>query len=183
MFKLIFGIQKYINLLRMKISKRYCERFIRIKRYDESFHSIFLREQAYKRCLKSCGEDIRIKTGVFLKNPDEILLGNRISIQENCLLSGYGGLRLGNDISIGAGTMIFTSEHDYQPKGIIRSNPILKKDVTLEDNIWIGAKVTILGGVKIGKNSVIGANSLVNKDVEPNSVYVGNPARKIKEIL
>ena len=58
-----------------------------------------------------------------------------------------------------------------------------KKDVVIEDDVWLGANVVVLPGVKIGKGSVIGANSLVNKDIAPLSLAVGSPAKIIKKRL
>jgi len=55
-------------------------------------------------------------------------------------------------------------------------------DITVDDEVWIGANVTVLPGVHIGKCSVIGAGSVVTKDVEPYSVYAGVPARKIRDL-
>ena len=61
--------------------------------------------------------------------------------------------------------------------GLEKANPI-----TLEDNVWLGGDVTILPGVTIGEGSIIGAKSLVNKDIPPNVIAVGNPCKIIREI-
>ena len=59
---------------------------------------------------------------------------------------------------------------------------MVPQKVTIKKGAWLGANVTVLPGVTIGENSVVAAGALVNKDVEPNSVYAGIPAKKIKEL-
>ena len=74
--------------------------------------------------------------------------------------------------------MIETHSHGLEP----RSKP-KKKPLLIEDNVWIGAHVTILPNVNtIGENSIIGAGSIVTKDVKPFSIVAGNPAKHIKDI-
>jgi len=75
------------------------------------------------------------------------------------------------------GTWIFTIEHD--PRSDIHD--VKSANVIIEDNVWIASRVTILPGVRIGEGSVIASCSLVNKDVPPNSIYGGVPAKKIGE--
>ena len=59
---------------------------------------------------------------------------------------------------------------------------VYAKPITVEDNVWIGGSATILGGVTIGKNAIVGAGAVVTKDVEPNTIVVGNPARVLRKI-
>ena len=87
---------------------------------------------------------------------------------------------IGNNVFIGPSSNIYAVDHHidkfdkrYFVKGI---------DVIIEDNVWIGGNSTILPGITIGRNSVIGAGTVVTKDVESYSIYVGNPAKKIKII-
>ena len=69
------------------------------------------------------------------------------------------------------------NDHPY-----VQSKLICHKEVTIQDNVWIGANVTILPGVTIGENSVIGAGAIVTKDIKANSIYAGNPAKFIKSL-
>lgn len=64
----------------------------------------------------------------------------------------------------------------------VREHCIKQASIVVEDEVWIGTNVTILPGVTIGKNSIIGAGALVLKDVEPNSIYAGVPAKKIRDL-
>ena len=64
----------------------------------------------------------------------------------------------------------------------LRENRIYYKDIIIEDEVWLGANVTVFPGIRIGRCSVIGTGSVVMQDIEPYSVYVGTPARKIRDI-
>ena len=126
------------------------------------------------------GEMCLIRPGVKLFFPEKIRIGNNVSIQDDCYLSGYGSITIGNDVSIGTGVRVVSSEHDYS-KGIIRNNQLVEKPVKIGSNVWIGMNVSILGGSVINDNTVIGAGSVVKGEVGPG-VYVGAPARFIKNL-
>lgn len=89
---------------------------------------------------------------------------------------------IGNDVFCGANTLITDFDwHSIDPE-LRRTGKPESAPVIIEDNVWLGINVVVLKGVKIGKNSVIGANSLVNKDIPSNVVAAGNPCRIIKEL-
>ena len=93
-------------------------------------------------------------------------------------INAYNGIKFGKDVMFASGVKLISANHDFKyRKKHIKSNPII-----LEENVWLGANVVVLPGVKIGKNFIVGAGSVVTKDIEPNSIYAGNPARKIKDL-
>lgn len=94
---------------------------------------------------------------------------------------------IGNGVLTGKWVTITDNGHGCSSLEDIKIRPILRKlyskgPVIIEDNVWLGDKVTILPNVTIGKNSIIGANSVVTKDIPPYSIAVGNPAKVIKVI-
>jgi len=109
-----------------------------------------------------------------------------VSIGNNSGFSGTviaaaGSIKIGNNVLCGANTTIT----DFDWHGIMpdkRRNPEKPVPVNIEDNVWIGLNCLILKGVTIGRNSVIGANSVVTKDIPENVVAAGNPCRIIKKI-
>ena len=80
-----------------------------------------------------------------------------------------------DDTLIALNCTILTNNHDFYDRPVITCKP-----VHIKKNVWIGANVTILPGVTIGENAIVGACSVVTKDVPDNAVVVGNPARVIK---
>ena len=127
------------------------------------------------------GKSCRFETGVVLNAFDgELSLGDRVSINFNSVLSaGHGIIRIDDDVLIGPNVVIRSSNHRLEKD---RRNQHQRGVINIEKNVWIGAGVVILPDVTIGHDSIIGAGSIVTKNVESNSLYVGNPAKKIKDI-
>ena len=155
---------------------------LRKYRYGESKLSYKIRYICYKILCKSIGENVKISPGVFITYPENIIIGNNVSINEFSIISGFGGIKIGNDVSIAHGCSILSSSHPYNNNQIkIREGELLKKEVIIGNNVWVGAGVTILYGKNIGNGVVIGAGSVVTKDIPDNSVCVGIPAKVKKE--
>ncbi|ALJ04116.1 transferase [Pseudalgibacter alginicilyticus] len=110
----------------------------------------------------------------------EINVGRNVFINQNCTLYDLGGLEIGDNVMIGPNVSIITSGHPIAPSQ--RRKITIGKPIVIERNVWIGAGATIVGGIKIGENSVIGAGSVVTKNVFPNTIVGGNPAKTIRLI-
>lgn len=108
-----------------------------------------------------------------------IKIGKGCFIQQCCTFFGRGGITLGNDVLVGPKVNIITINHDPDPEN---RSATYGRPVVIEDKVWIGINATILPGVKIGYGAIIGANSVVTKDVPPMTVVAGNPARIIKTL-
>ena len=108
-----------------------------------------------------------------------LILGKAVFINSCCRFQDNGGIEIGDNTMIGQGTTIVTLNHNLNPKTRVNATP---KPVKIGKNVWIGASCTILPGVSIGDNAVIGAGSVVVKDIPQNTVAVGNPAKVIKHI-
>lgn len=106
-------------------------------------------------------------------------LGKRVFINSCCRFQDNGGIEIGDGTMIGQGTTIVTLNHDLNPATRLTATP---KPVKIGKNVWIGASCTILPGVTIADNAVIGAGSVVVKSVPENAVAVGNPAKVIKYV-
>ena len=118
-----------------------------------------------------------IHMGAFIEKPRWITIGDHTLINPNCILDGRNRLTIGNNVDIAMQVAIFTLGHDirsedYAPEGA---------PVTIEDRVAIFSRATILPGVHIGEGAVIGAGSVVTRDVEAYTIVAGNPAKKIGE--
>jgi len=128
----------------------------------------------------SIGDNCIIRNGIQYRYGQNIYLRNNVFINYNCLFLDSDMILIDKNVSIGPEVHIYTIDHEKKQDNTLSS---LISPVYVGKNVWIGGNSTILPGVSIGENSIVGAGSLVNKDVEPNSLYVGVPARKIKSIL
>lgn len=117
----------------------------------------------------------------------EICIGNNSWIGEYCHITAINQIKIGNNVLIGKNVTITDNSHGKTDHSILEIAPglrplISKGPVVIEDNVWIGDKATILPGVKICKNAIIGANSVVTKDVGESCVVGGNPAKLLRKI-
>lgn len=98
------------------------------------------------------------------------------------VMGAGGGITIGNYVLIGQCVNIHSENHIYHdPDRLIREQGVTYKGVIIEDDVWIGSKVTILDGVKIGRGAVIGAGAVVTRSIRPYSIAVGVPAKIIGE--
>lgn len=112
-----------------------------------------------------------------------IKIGNNVSVNPYCVLYGIGDLNIGNNVRIAAHTVFIPANHNFSDI----TTPIYKQGITavgikIDDDVWIGANVTILDNVRIGTHSVIGAGSVVNRDIPAYTMAAGSPCKIIKKL-
>jgi hypothetical protein len=107
-------------------------------------------------------------------------IGRNVFINQNCTFYDLGGIDIADDVMIGPNVSIITSGHPVEPSR--RRAFTIAKPIVIERNVWIAAGATIIGGVTVGENSVVAAGSVVTRDVPPNTLVGGNPARLIRPI-
>lgn len=146
---------------------------------------IALRYVYLKSIAKECGDNVAIFTSVFLLNPQNLSIGNNVSIQPMCYIEcgNISGIEIGNDVSIAHGVSMIATNHGFNnPKLCIKDHPLTEEKITIGNDVWIGAKATVLAGKNIGNRCVVAAGAIITKDVEDNTLVGGIPANKIKSI-
>jgi len=120
---------------------------------------------------------------IFTENKGSIIIGNNFFANYGCYFSANKeNIEIGNDCLLGPDVLIINSNHDTKSGILVREQANVSKKIVLGNNVWIGAKSVILPGVVIGDNAVVAAGSIVNKNVEANSLVGGVPAKFIKYI-
>ena len=128
------------------------------------------------------GKNSYVRTGNIESHNGCLIIRKGSSFNYGCFIGATGGIEIGENVLMGPGITIITEKHNFEnPDKEIKDQGVEVLPVVIENDVWIGADVTILGGVTIKKGTIIGAKSLVNKDTEENSIYVGIPARKLRE--
>ncbi len=123
------------------------------------------------------GKNVKIIPPIYGGALDKVKIGNNVFMMSGCLMMGFGGIVIDDDVMIAGGVRLISNNHDLDDRMVLTCKP-----VHIKRNCWIGAGATILRGVTIGENSVVGAASVVTKDVPDNVIVAGNPAKIIREI-
>ena len=117
----------------------------------------------------------------------KIEIGDNVNIGKDSNISCINLIRIGNEVRMGRKVMINDNSHGLPERGMMDVQPNLrplysKGAIVIEDNVWIGEMVCILSNVHIGRGAIIGAGSIVTKDVPAYSIAVGNPAKVVKQL-
>jgi acetyltransferase-like isoleucine patch superfamily enzyme len=111
---------------------------------------------------------------------ENIRVGRNVFINQNCTMYDLGGIDIGDDVMIGPNVSLITSSHPVEPSQ--RRACVIARPIVIGKNVWIAAGATIIGGVTVGENSVVAAGAVVTRDVPPNTLVGGNPARVVRSI-
>lgn len=160
--------------------------------YDQTFKSIgedvviFPKSEIINGATISLGDCVKIDDFVFFASGTKSEIGSFVHISPFCMIAGGGELIMEDFSGLSAGVRVHTGTDDFSGDCLVNPtvpakyrNPI-RSFVHIGKHATVASGCTILPGVKIGEGAVIGANSLVNKDCEPWTYYVGSPARPLK---
>lgn len=126
-------------------------------------------------------EGAMINSPFYMEFANHLEMGVNSFINYDCIMFNNAMVKLGDNVLVGPKVSFYTAIHPIDAKQR-EQWLVYAKPITVEDNVWIGGSATILGGVTIGKNAIVGAGAVVTKDVEPNTIVVGNPARVLRKI-
>ncbi|MEP7165513.1 MAG: acyltransferase [Ferruginibacter sp.] len=133
---------------------------------------------AYKKNAKSFGNNVTLVFPLTIEGIQSVSIGDNTAIGTYVHIWGYGGVSIGNRVQIATHASIISVTHDHSSEKMYETS--LLKSVVIDDDVWIGANSTILPGITLGKGCVVGAGSVVTKDVPPLAIVAGNPAKVIK---
>jgi acetyltransferase-like isoleucine patch superfamily enzyme len=129
------------------------------------------------------GDNVKIDDGVRLvaANDAKITIGSFSSIGKGTIVNAGKDVKIGHKNLISGYCYIQSSSHSFKKDIPIIEQAHSSKEIIIEDDVWLGAHAVILPGVKLSKGSIIGANSVINKNTDSNEIYAGSPAVKIGE--
>ncbi|WP_247236571.1 sugar O-acetyltransferase [Telluribacter sp. SYSU D00476] len=150
------------------------------------------RQQILSKLFGSMGRNVNIDTPFYCDYGQHIHLGSNVIININCTFVDCNTIEIGNNVLIASNVQIYTATHPVETVERLvedwdeeSGDPYFRTyalPVRIEDNVWIGGGTIILPGVTIGKNSVIGAGSVVTRSIPPDTVAFGNPCREFRKI-
>lgn len=148
----------------------------------ETPEGLLEREKILRETVGTYGDGLYIIPPVYANNGlHNVHFGKGVIVNFNCSFVDDADIFIGDNTMIGPQVSIITAQHPISPK--LRENNLqYNKPVHIGKNVWIGAGALILPGVTIGDNSVVGAGSVVTRDVEENCIVVGSPARVLRKI-
>lgn len=168
-----------------------CKRLVR-ELNDTDMENMPRRHHLLSELFGSMGDNVHVDIDFHCEYGINIHCGNDVIINMNCTFVDNNRIDIGNNVLIASDVKIYTATHTTDVVGRTNSQENKKisgcfcrtfsSPVRIEDNVWIGGGAILLPGVVIGRNSVIGAGSVVTRSIPENCVAVGNPCRVIKHI-
>lgn len=166
----------------LSFQRELVERLNRYNRTAETPEGLREREAILREALGTYGEGLCILPPVYanwgLRN---LHVGKNVFFNFNAILVDDADIFIGDDCLIGPGCQLITAQHPVSP-GLRKRQLQYNKPIHMGNNVWLGAGAVILPGVTIGDNSIVAAGSVVTRDVEPNVIVAGSPARVLRNI-
>ena len=140
----------------------------------------WVRRLLVKFIVEECGEGIIVKHGAYIGSGKGLKVGNRAQIGHNAKIDQ--NVTIGDDVVMGPDVVILTNLHAFErlDVSVNQQGKLPVRPVVIGNDVWIGTRVIILPGVRIGEQAVIGAGAVVTKDVPPRAIVGGNPASIIR---
>ena len=162
------------------------EASLRATRLVEQFnhsraHEAKERERILRELLGALGEATEIRPPLYCEYGFQLLIGARVFVNFGLMALDVATITIGDDVQIGPNVQLLTPTHPIEPE-LRRSKVETALPITIGDNAWLGGGVVVLPGVSIGANTVVGAGSVVVKDLPADVVAVGNPARIVRAL-
>lgn len=122
------------------------------------------------------GSGVLIKPSVNIKYPWKLIIGNNCWIGENVWIDNLANVEIKNNVCLSQGSMLLTGNHNYKKP----SFDLMIGEIVLDDGVWIGAKSIVCPGITCHSHAVLAVASIATSNMEPFTIYQGNPAVKLK---
>ncbi|WP_341221446.1 WcaF family extracellular polysaccharide biosynthesis acetyltransferase [Polaribacter atrinae] len=138
--------------------------------------------QVIKKNILKCfggkiGENVLFKPNVNIKYPWFLEIGNNVWIGENVWIDNLTNVIISDNVCISQGAMLLCGNHDYKKS----SFDLILGKIVLDEGSWVGAKAVVCPGVTLKSHAILAVGSIATKDLDPYSIYQGNPAIKIRK--
>lgn len=141
-------------------------------------NGVYTDEEIRKQVTQIIGQELDEGFSLFVPFTSDfgknLTIGKNVFINSGCRFQDQGKIIIGDESLIGHNVVFATINHDYNP---LNRGTMYLKPIELKERTWIGSHSTILPGVTVGENSVVAAGSVVTKDVPPDTIVGGNPAK------
>jgi acetyltransferase-like isoleucine patch superfamily enzyme len=126
-------------------------------------------------------DDVWLSRGSYVvAGESEVCIGSNSYIGHRCLLYGHRGIRVGCDVLLANDVQLICGQHSFAQRDVpIRAQPGRGRPIVIEDDVWLGSSAIVLGGVTVGRGSVVGAGAVVTNSLPPYSIAQGVPARVV----
>lgn len=129
------------------------------------------------------GQNLRSQIVLSIESPKTLQIGDNVGIGQGCTFYAGGGIIIGNNVMFSNYVGLISNDHETKDLTIPMKDQGMKNEqipITIGDDVWLGYGVIIIKNVTIGKGAIIGAGSVVTKDIPEYAIAVGNPARVVK---
>lgn len=148
---------------------------------DDDDEELLRRKDILRLLFAQMGEYVEIVSPLHCDYGFNIHVGTEVYFNTGCVVLDCAPVRIGNHVKFGPGVHLYTATHPTDPR-LRRAGLEYAKPISIGDCVWIGGGAIVLPGVRIGENSVVGAGSVVTRDLRPNLIAAGNPCRVLRTL-
>lgn len=139
------------------------------------------RQRILEDLLGAFGEESEIRPPLYCDYGYQLHIGARTFVNFGLMALDVARIEIGDDVQFGPNVQLLTPTHPTDA-GLRRAKWEAARPIMIEDNVWIGGGAIVLSGVTVGENSIVGAGAVVSRDIPPNTLAVGNPARVVRSL-
>ena len=178
--KMINGLMYNPEDITLKNERKYVKNLC-LEYNSLTYEDAHKKNEYLNKILGRCGNNITIEPNFFCDYGYNIKIGDNFYSNHNLVILDPAPITFGNNVFIGPNCGFYSPSHPINP---VERNSYLEyaKPIKIGNNVWFGGNITVLGGVTIGNNAVIGAGSVVTKDIPANTIAFGNPCKPRKSI-